>query len=522
MDEDSISMKDLFVEPQRGFWLRKRKRRNSDAVSVCSLDVSVASEPENKRKRGLSKVASLANLLSTPMKPMMKIGASLQRSFTGGRADSPSTSTSPMTSSPRNFLRRSCSILRTPSSLAQQVATPPRAKQRLTRSWSQAIARNNTKEFSAQQVKRQEAIYELWSGEDGLVEDLEFVQAMYKNALIQLHMLTEEEARCIFGELDDLINVHRFLRDNLADLRDSAGVTECVGKTLLNWVPKLKCYVSHCSNQVWARALLEEKKRGNRRFQEFLKRSRESSCSRKLDLWSFLDAPRSRLMKYPLLVGEILRHTPSNHEDVVSLTQVATTLTAMLQQTDIATAAAECRLVRSRLHFPHSHPSAQLVDNATTVTCSGALKDTHGMKFHCFLFNTCFVVTRVCRSSPKFTVSFPVIPVEELEAEEVELVPKNTGAQKTCPGRPAFRVRFNDNDRIFVTSDEHALKHWIDCFRQVVPSISSQENMKPAEMKKNETLKPGRYQNSENDSQFVRPFRQRNRISKTDNAENLV
>jgi hypothetical protein len=57
---------------------RKRKRRISDTVSVCSLDISVAPEQENKRKRRLSKVVSLANLLSTPMRPVRKIGASLQ------------------------------------------------------------------------------------------------------------------------------------------------------------------------------------------------------------------------------------------------------------------------------------------------------------------------------------------------------------------------------------------------------------------------------------------------------------
>lgn len=45
---------------------------------MCSLDLTLAPEPENKRKRRLSKVASLANLLSTPMRPVMKIGASLQ------------------------------------------------------------------------------------------------------------------------------------------------------------------------------------------------------------------------------------------------------------------------------------------------------------------------------------------------------------------------------------------------------------------------------------------------------------
>lgn len=35
-----------------------------------------------------------------------------------------------------------------------------------------------------------------------------------------------------------------------------------------------------------------------------------------IDLWSFLDIPRSRLVKYPLLLKEILRHTPKDHPDV--------------------------------------------------------------------------------------------------------------------------------------------------------------------------------------------------------------
>ncbi|GFG35548.1 hypothetical protein Cfor_08283 [Coptotermes formosanus] len=65
-------------ESGRKMLVRKRKRRISDAVSVCSLDISLASEQENKRKRGLSKVVSLANLLSTPMRPVRKIGTSLQ------------------------------------------------------------------------------------------------------------------------------------------------------------------------------------------------------------------------------------------------------------------------------------------------------------------------------------------------------------------------------------------------------------------------------------------------------------
>jgi hypothetical protein len=79
----------------------------------------------------------------------------------------------------------------------------------------------------------------LWSGEDGIVEDLEFVQDRYQRSMVQLHLLSEEEARCVFGEIDNLLKIHCSLRDNLVSLRDSAGITERVGETLLNWVRSL-------------------------------------------------------------------------------------------------------------------------------------------------------------------------------------------------------------------------------------------------------------------------------------------
>ena len=55
-------------------------------------------------------------------------------------------------------------------------------------------------------------------------------------------------------------------------------------------------------------------------------------------------------------------------------------------------------------------------------------------KLHCFLFDTCFVVTRICRPSAKFTVCAPVIPVEQLHVEEVELMQGNTGSQTVQSG----------------------------------------------------------------------------------------
>lgn len=83
-------------------------------------------------------------------------------------------------------------------------------------------------------------------------------------------------------------------------------------------LPGLNAYRDYCSNQVAAKALLDQKKQ-DRRVQDFLQRCLESPFSRKLDLWSFLDIPRSRLFKYPLLLKEILKHTAPEHPDTPHL-----------------------------------------------------------------------------------------------------------------------------------------------------------------------------------------------------------
>ncbi len=56
--------------------------------------------------------------------------------------------------------------------------------------------------------------------------------------------------------------------------------------TLLQ-VPRLRDYIPYCSNQVYAKALLDVKKQ-DPQVEDFLQRCQDSPFSRRLDLWSFL------------------------------------------------------------------------------------------------------------------------------------------------------------------------------------------------------------------------------------------
>ncbi|XP_059471071.1 rho guanine nucleotide exchange factor 3-like isoform X2 [Neocloeon triangulifer] len=448
---------------------RKRKRRNSNVVTESSSVAPHVKEPEPENKK--SKRLSLASLFTTPKKPVLKIGASLQGSSGKSDLDEPIVR--------KSLLRRSCSILR-PSmgpppvpSAPVKVTTPQR--QRLTRSWSQSVACLSSS-LTTTEVKRQEAIYELYIGEHGMVQDLELIKTTYRNSLLQLNILTEEETECIFGDLDALLQLHSNLRDKLQAVRETSGVIRTVGHVLLQWVPGLECYMSYCSRHVKAKAVLDEKKDKNKRFQDFLQRCLDSPFSRKLDLWTFLDFPRNRIVKYPILIGEILKHTPATHPDRTILPQVTPLLNALLHKVDKAMGMAECKHTLSRLVWNPEvkTPECDLLESATAVLCEGDLRDQRGTKLHCLLFDVGFLVTRAVKQTDKLTVLWPLIPAAELETDEIEPL-RNSRNSNRC-----FKVTSADSSanvcHLFTTTDEHSKKRWMDTIKQVLQSTLQAQN----------------------------------------------
>lgn len=87
--------------------------------------------------------------------------------------------------------------------------------QRLTRSWSQSVASLGSCLVSHVELKRQEAIHELYMGEVGMVLDLELVTNTYRSSLLQLNILSQQEIDIIFGDLNELLVLHSTLRDKL-------------------------------------------------------------------------------------------------------------------------------------------------------------------------------------------------------------------------------------------------------------------------------------------------------------------
>lgn len=90
--------------------------------------------------------------------------------------------------------------------------------------------------LSRSEIKRQEAIYELYCGENVLLNELCMLRNYYYEPMLATEIFTSEELSTLFGDLVNLIEIHSNLRDELFKLRDRYGFTKTVGPMLLNWV----------------------------------------------------------------------------------------------------------------------------------------------------------------------------------------------------------------------------------------------------------------------------------------------
>lgn len=431
--------------------------------------------------------------------PLKRIGLSLQRSIslrTDSRSEHAPVSASVSVVKTRVVTATvsgpgsSATIPRVSTATASSASSASASKRRDSKLWSETFDVRLSQTLSPKEIKRQEAIFELVQGEQDLVEDLKLAKKAYHDPMRTLCIMTEQELNQIFGTLDSLIPLHEDLLSRLRDARKSDGSTEHVGHILTQWLPCLSEYTPYCSNQVKAKALLDQKKQ-ERRVQDFLQRCLLSPFSRKLDLWNFLDIPRSRLVKYPLLLREILRHTDNEHPDRQRLEEAMVMVQSVVADINRQTGESECEFYKERLLYSEEGQKHELIDRSRTLSCHGELKNHRGVKLHVFLFQDVLLITRSVSSSEqpvRYQLCRQPIPIEHLELEDLSDGEMRVGG--------SIRGAFSNNERTknffrvsckvggqshcLQASDAFNKQQWINCIRQAKDAASAPQSQTAA------------------------------------------
>ncbi|XP_053280707.1 rho guanine nucleotide exchange factor (GEF) 3, like isoform X1 [Pleuronectes platessa] len=418
---------------------------------------SEVQEPSNKRVKPVVKSNSLTGVITPSKTPALKrIGQSISRSI------SFRTEARPLPPAPIRPRTKASSFPR----------------RRNSQCWSDTV---ESHDLTAKEIKRQEVIYELTQGERQLIEDLSLVKKVYYEPMLKLDIMTESELGQIFGTLDSLIPLHEDFLSRLERLRGSEKTVGQVGPTLLNWFPCLEAYVTYCCNQVGAKALLDQKKH-EKRVEHFLRLCQESSFSRKLDLWNFLDLPRSRLVKYPLLLKEIQKCTPPDHPDEDTLPDALELIHSIVAEVNKKTGEAECQFYRRGLSYLDESQRLPEIQQSRFLYCHGELKNNKGQRLHVFLFELALVLSRPGEDRDggqvfhvyRQPLTNALLNLEEIPDGEAAGGGTFRGAftggndkVKNC-FRVSSRGRSKANPYSLQANDSFSRQQWITCLRQAI------------------------------------------------------
>ena len=164
--------------------------------------------------------------------------------------------------------------------------------------------------FSSKKNKRDFPIKEFIETEDKYLANLIMVRNHFWNPLQEVLPISLQ--RLIFLMLPEMIALHS---DILEELRKK---NRNIGNIILNVYPRFSIYKEYCTNLNKAQALLEAEENKNPKLKKELNKCQINAKS-PFPLCAHIVLPFQRLLKYHIMLAEILKHTPETHEEFLDI-----------------------------------------------------------------------------------------------------------------------------------------------------------------------------------------------------------
>ncbi|WVQ77044.1 hypothetical protein IAR50_006723 [Cryptococcus sp. DSM 104548] len=200
--------------------------------------------------------------------------------------------------------------------------------------WYDLVGEEARERIPKKEQKRQMHIWELIQGEMEYVADLEAIETLFVDGLRTAEPAVIDRNRLdvfldeAFHNYRSLLDVHSRLLRNLQqrqlEQHPNVGmISDLVFDAALNWQEAYMEYVTHYPI---AKAKVQEEEHNNPKFAAFLKACLKDPASNRQDVYHFINRPIPRLLRYNLLLADILKCLkelkPTEDSDIDQIPQV--------------------------------------------------------------------------------------------------------------------------------------------------------------------------------------------------------
>ncbi|WWD17661.1 hypothetical protein CI109_102102 [Kwoniella shandongensis] len=222
--------------------------------------------------------------------------------------------------------------------------------------WYDLVPEEQRAAIEKKEQKRQMQIWELIQGEMEYVADLETIETLFVNGLRMSDPAVIDRNRLdvfldeAFHNYRSLLEVHSRLLENLQfrqlEQHPNVGIiSDLIFDAALNWQEAYMEYVTHYPI---AKAKVQEEEARNPKFAAFLQTCLKDPSSNRQDVYHFINRPIPRLLRYNLLLADILKSLkevgPPDHPDIEQIPQVMEVITDLGKATQKGVAVNESKV----------------------------------------------------------------------------------------------------------------------------------------------------------------------------------
>lgn len=164
--------------------------------------------------------------------------------------------------------------------------------------------------------KRDYCVKELVETEKNYIDALNMIVKHFVRPLKSV--IQQKDRHIIFLHVKELAEIHRSFHGELFKSCTSASPSR-LSNCFISWKQKFVIYGSYCANLPRAQALLDEVCRSSDQIRDTVIRCQTAANDGKFKLRDLLSLPMQRILKYHLLLNELLKCTDDSHDDFALL-----------------------------------------------------------------------------------------------------------------------------------------------------------------------------------------------------------